>query len=237
MAQSGSGARRYAEALLDLATGERAVPQYRRSLEQLASVFRADVVRSLRDPRTPLERRRRALDAATKEEPRAIRAVLDILLERDRIALVPDIARAFSDLVDRREGIVHAKVTTSVELNERERASEQLDLRGKETASTTLDHARFSDLAGRGWRSGNTHLHLKSLTRPQADEYLRTIPCADGLDRARRSSPPQCSSCGPGRSRRDRRGRTSASVARAGPDVVRRPVDVPEMPRFDPRTA
>ena len=123
MALSGSGARRYAEALLDLASGERAVPQYRRSLEQLASVFRADVVRSLRDPRTPLERRRRALDAATKEEPRAIRAVLNILLERDRIALVPDIARAFSDLVDRREGIVHAKVTTSVELNERERAS------------------------------------------------------------------------------------------------------------------
>src|SRR5438105_3956359 len=93
MALSGSGARRYAEALLDLASGERAVPQYRRSLEQLASVFRADVVRSLRDPRTPLERRRRALDAATKEEPRAIRAVLNILLERDRIALVPGIAR------------------------------------------------------------------------------------------------------------------------------------------------
>ena len=61
MPLGGSGARRYAEALLDIAGEERAVPQYRRSLDELASVFRPDVVRALRDPRVPLERRRAAL--------------------------------------------------------------------------------------------------------------------------------------------------------------------------------
>ena len=141
MPLGGSGARRYAEALLDIAGEERAVPQYRRSLDELASVFRPDVVRALRDPRVPLERRRAALDAATKDEPRAIRAVLDILVERDRIALVPDIARAFGDLVDRREGVVHAKVSTSVELNESERGGV---LRQLEQASGKKIKATFT---------------------------------------------------------------------------------------------
>jgi len=54
MPLGGSGARRYAEALLDIATEERAVPQYRRSLDELVSVFRPDVLRALRDPRVPL---------------------------------------------------------------------------------------------------------------------------------------------------------------------------------------
>ena len=141
MPLGGSGARRYAEALLDIATEERAVPQYRRSLDELVSVFRPDVLRALRDPRVPLERRRGAIDAATKDEPRAIRAVLDILVERDRIALVPDIARAFGDLVDRREGIVHAKISTSLELDERERADV---LRQLERASGKTIKATFT---------------------------------------------------------------------------------------------
>jgi hypothetical protein len=40
----------------------------------------------------------------------------------------------------------------------------------------------FLNAAGRGWRSANTHLHLKEISRAEADRYLRLVPAADGLD-------------------------------------------------------
>jgi F-type H+-transporting ATPase subunit delta len=43
-----------------------------------------------------------------------------LLLETDRIALVPQIALAFGDLVDRREGVAKARITTAVPLKEPE---------------------------------------------------------------------------------------------------------------------
>lgn len=118
---AGSAARRYAEALLDFATAEKAVDAYRDSLERIGAAFGPATVQSLRDVRIPSARRRAAVEAATKDEPKAIRAVLAMLLQRDRIGLVPEIARAFSDLVDKRAGVVHAKITTSVALDDRAR--------------------------------------------------------------------------------------------------------------------
>lgn len=122
MALGGSAARRYAEALLDSATAEGAVPAYGASIERLRGALGPDVVRWLRDRRVPFRRRREALDAAARGEPAAIRAVLILLLERDRIDLVPAVARSFGDLVERREGIVRGKITTPVELDEGQRA-------------------------------------------------------------------------------------------------------------------
>jgi hypothetical protein len=40
----------------------------------------------------------------------------------------------------------------------------------------------FLHAAGRGWRGANTHLHLKEISREDADRYLRLVPAADGLD-------------------------------------------------------
>lgn len=117
MALGGSAARRYAEALLEVAIGEAAVPAYRASLERLREALGPDVVGALRDPRVPLGRRRAALEAATAGEPKAVRAVLDLLLQRDRIALLPGIARSYGDLVDRREGVVAARITTPIALD------------------------------------------------------------------------------------------------------------------------
>lgn len=65
---------------------------------------------------------------------------------------------------------------------ETERASQAIDLSGREAAQMTLVLRRFEHPARTGWRSGNTHLHLSGLTRAMADEYLQTIPRADGLE-------------------------------------------------------
>ncbi len=127
-ALSGSGARRYAEALLQQAVAENAVPAYRRSLERLAAGLGPETVRLLRDPRVPLARRHESLDAASKDEPKAVRAILDLLLQRDRIAILPNIATAYGDLVDRREGVAKARITTSVSLDPKQRADVVRDL-------------------------------------------------------------------------------------------------------------
>ena len=117
-ALSGSAPRRYAEALLEAAAAEKAVPSYRRSLDRLASALGPETIRRLRDPRVPMARRREAMEAASKDEPAAVRAILHLLLQRDRIGLVPQIARAYGDLVDRREGVAKARITTSVALGD-----------------------------------------------------------------------------------------------------------------------
>jgi F-type H+-transporting ATPase subunit delta len=120
LALSGSAARRYAEALLALSPTERAVAELRTSLEKLAPVFDRVTIAGLRDPSVPTKQRISALDAALAGEPAAIRSLMVLLLESDRIALVPQIALAFGDLVDRREGIAKARITTAVPLKEPE---------------------------------------------------------------------------------------------------------------------
>ena len=118
MALSGSAARRYAEALVELATTERALGELRASLEKLAPAFDRVTVAGLRDPSVPLKQRVEALTSALGGEPDVVRSLLLLLLETDRIALVPQIALAFGDLVDQREGIAKARITTAVPLDE-----------------------------------------------------------------------------------------------------------------------
>ena len=121
MALSGSAARRYAEAIFDLAAADKAVDAYRASLDALAAAIAPPIIRALRDPSVPVKRRLAAVDAATTGQPRAIRSVLLLLEQRDRIALLPAIAREFGDLVDRRAGIVKAKITTAMPLDDAQR--------------------------------------------------------------------------------------------------------------------
>src|SRR5437899_4066619 len=65
-----------------------------------------------------MKERIEALTSALRGEPDVIRSLLILLLETDRIALVPQIALAFGDLVDQREGIAKARITTAVALDE-----------------------------------------------------------------------------------------------------------------------
>jgi F-type H+-transporting ATPase subunit delta len=120
LALSGSAARRYAEALLALSTNERAVGEVRTSLDKLAPAFDRVTVAGLRDPSVPMKQRVEAVNAALRGEPDVVRSLLVLLLETDRIALVPQIALAFGDLVDRREGISKARITTAVALKDGE---------------------------------------------------------------------------------------------------------------------
>lgn len=118
MPLGGPGARRYAEALFEVAARENALDGYRTSLERARDALGPDIVRWLRDRRIPIDRRREALGDATRGEPAAVRAVLILLLERDRLAILSGIASAYGELVDRRQGLVKAKITTPIELDQ-----------------------------------------------------------------------------------------------------------------------
>jgi F-type H+-transporting ATPase subunit delta len=120
LALSGSAARRYAEALLALSPNDRAVAELRTSVEKLAPAFDRATIAGLRDPSVPMKQRTEALNAALAGEPATVRSLMVLLLETDRIALVPQIALAFGDLVDRREGIAKARITTAVPLKDAE---------------------------------------------------------------------------------------------------------------------
>lgn len=124
MALSGSAARRYAEALLALSPNGSAVGELRTSLEKIGPIFDRVTVAGLRDPSVPMKQRVEALTSALRGEPDVVRSLLILLLESDRIALVPQIALAFGDLVDRREGVAKARISTAVPLKE----AEQRDL-------------------------------------------------------------------------------------------------------------
>jgi hypothetical protein len=65
---------------------------------------------------------------------------------------------------------------------ETEIASVEVDGSVKQEVSFQLPLVRFLNAAGRGWRGANTHLHLKEISRREADRYLRQVPAADGLD-------------------------------------------------------
>jgi F-type H+-transporting ATPase subunit delta len=65
-----------------------------------------------------MKQRVEALTSALAGEPTPVRSLVVLLLEKDRIALVPQIALAFGDLVDRRDGIAKARITTAVPLDE-----------------------------------------------------------------------------------------------------------------------
>ena len=53
---------------------------------------------------------------------------------------------------------------------ETELARRKIDLTDKTSAEVTLPLVRFHRAATSGWRNGNTHLHLMSLKRDQADQ-------------------------------------------------------------------
>ena len=58
----------------------------------------------------------------------------------------------------------------------------ELDATDDREHKVTLELRRFYDAKQRGWRNGNTHLHIMNRSRIQAERYLREVPESDGLE-------------------------------------------------------
>ena len=123
MPAAARSARRYAEAVFDIAVEQEALVQWAGDLQTVAAfVAEPDVARILGSARVPRDEKLRLLTAALQREisPAAMNLVR-LLVARDKIALVPEIQRIYQEMADERAGIAHAVVTTAVALSDDEK--------------------------------------------------------------------------------------------------------------------
>lgn len=115
-------AKRYAQALFD-AVRERglldATEDDMRSLRVIAVT--PGVLEFLSSARTPPKAKEEFLQRALGQPSEMVWNVLRLLVERDRLPILPQIVEAFGELADEERGIAHAEVTTAVAMSDSER--------------------------------------------------------------------------------------------------------------------
>lgn len=126
MALRGASARRYAEAVFELAAEQGKLDEWGNDLATIAGfIGEADVARMLSSSRVPGSEKLRLLEAGLKQatfQPEAWNLV-QLLHARNKLLLAPQIQRAYQEMADERRGVAHATVTTAVPLSEDERAA------------------------------------------------------------------------------------------------------------------
>lgn len=113
--------RNYAEALLELAAREGEEARYRDLLAEVAGFYRheEEVRRFLETPRVALDDKKRAVrDAFEDRAPEPFVRFLLLVLDKGRQGLLPELDEAYRDLLDEREGRIHATVTLADEAAE-----------------------------------------------------------------------------------------------------------------------
>ena len=112
----------YARALFDAALEEDRLQPVR---EQLAQVVEAEeevpeLRELLRNPQLDPQARKAALADVLADAEELLRNFLLVLVDKGRTGQLEEIAREFERLVAEHEGIVHAELTTAIELSDAE---------------------------------------------------------------------------------------------------------------------
>ncbi len=114
---TGSIARRYAKALLDLGIEQQTYDAFGRELDRAADTFvkSPELRTALENPVFALEKRRLVLEELARRLAlsKTMRAFVLLLLTKGRISKLPDIARVHRTLVDEHAGRVRATVTSA----------------------------------------------------------------------------------------------------------------------------
>lgn len=121
MARPSTTARRYAEAIFEIALRDGTVGEWLSQLERLAQVFTdPELLRRMEDPQSSVADRLSALEQIEAGMLPQISNLLGLLVRRRRLESLPDIHRQFRRLHYRREGIVEAAATSAAELDDAE---------------------------------------------------------------------------------------------------------------------
>jgi ATP synthase F1 delta subunit len=113
---------RYARALLDVAVKEHAdLELIERELSQFADLFKQYPLleKVLLNPAVPVPRKRAAVAdvLAQAKFTSIVSKLIALLADRDRLVLVPDLLKAYSDRLLDHRGVVRAEVTTATALD------------------------------------------------------------------------------------------------------------------------
>jgi F-type H+-transporting ATPase subunit delta len=145
VAERGPAARRYAQAVLDIARDNNTLDPWLNDLKVLNGVFGApNVVAMLEDPKLTEEHQQqvveRLLDKGLVSE--LAMNLLMLLLRRNRLGLLPKIVERYQELYNKEKGIVVADVTSAVPLDEehRKQVADQLSRITGKTIELRMHH-------------------------------------------------------------------------------------------------
>jgi F-type H+-transporting ATPase subunit delta len=120
LAQRGAAARRYAQAVFDLGKQNGTLEQWRVDLAMLSQFFGNEtIVSMLEDPKTTQDAKHKIVDDLLgKERVQPLAGnLVRLLVERNRVHLMPRLVEAFNRMYNKEMGIVIAEVTTAVPLD------------------------------------------------------------------------------------------------------------------------
>jgi len=121
MAELSTVARPYAEALFAAARDDKAgLPAWAALVQELADVAgHPDVRAALSDPRLGDDQRIELFTGLVKSDlPAAARNFISLLVQNDRVLLLPEIAEQFAALKNRHEGTARADIVSAFELSD-----------------------------------------------------------------------------------------------------------------------
>lgn len=137
-------ARRYAKALFAVGKEEGKFEEYNDALQGLAETYgsNAEVVDALTNPLYPLDVREKVMEGivASMGVEKIMANFLNLLVEKKRAGILPEIAEEFQAMVDEEKNVSHGTVVSAVELNEELQAKVQATLEkltGKKVELTT----------------------------------------------------------------------------------------------------
>lgn len=159
--KSGSLARRYAKALIAIGIEDKSYELIGRELATFAELLEGHrgLATTLSNPSYSLDKRRAVLNELLKKltPSKTVHNFLQLALDRDRIAYVPDISREYEAMADEHAGRVRAEVVAAkqADLQQLDQLKKALETRmGKQVVlSTRVDPAL---IAGKVTRIGST---------------------------------------------------------------------------------
>lgn len=155
MARPTTSARRYAEAAFQIAERDDTVDRWLTELDGAATALGSPgVAHALENPAVPLPDRHRALgEALGTTVSSGVRNLALLLLRRNRIDLMPAVARELRRLFNRRAGIVTATATTAAPL-----ATDELRALVQRLEQMTGSRVELTEHDGRSYRVDPTIL-------------------------------------------------------------------------------
>jgi len=137
-------ARRYAKALFAVGKEEGKYEEYSAALQGLAEVYASDVglADSLTNPLYPMDVRSKVMEGvvASMGVDSVMSKFLNLLVEKKRAGVLPEIAEEFQIMVDEEQNVSHGSVVSAVELSDELQAKVQATLEkltGKKVELTT----------------------------------------------------------------------------------------------------
>lgn len=119
-----ASAKRYSQAVFELAQERRTFDQWLEDLEGLAQLVQdPGFLLIMESPRVHLDRKKEVLRERLVGADPLVLNLTQLLVTKGRVELIPGILQELRRLVDASRGIVHARVTTAVPLEASEQAS------------------------------------------------------------------------------------------------------------------